>query len=108
MVAESYHFSFSATYIPSKWVYNENLGYFWNLYTSSHLLVPKNYEKIEKCSHSNDKYQDICVQFGQNLVPFCFISQLTALKMGVQQKSRVVLESTHFVLSTGAKKTRKK
>ena len=46
-------------------------------------------------------------KFLSNLVKFLFWSQLKSFKMGLEQKSWVVLESTHFRLSAGTNKTTK-
>ena len=58
----------------------------------------RNYENIVKVS------KKIKI-FLSDLVKFLFSSQLKSFKMGMEQKSWVVLESTHFRLSAGAKRT---
>ena len=70
-------------------------------------MLPKNHLKIEKCGHSDQKYPKKFVPFGQKLVPFLLLSQLNPLRIDLQSKNPVFLESTHFGLSTGAKKITK-
>ena len=41
------------------------------------------------------------------ILPFSFQNQVDDLKMGLQQKSWMVLESLHFRLSAGTKKLQK-
>ena len=93
--------------MPLKWGYNKNLGYFWNLHIPNYLLVPKKHVKSEICGHSDKKNPKKIVRFDQKLVPFLLLGQLNHLKIGLDSKNGVVLESTHFDLSTGAKKSQK-
>ena len=84
------------------------MGYFWHLDSLAYLLVLRNNKKVEKWNHNDQKFAIIFVQFGSNLVPFLLLSQLNHLKIMLDSKNGVVLASTHFGLSTGAKKIRNK
>ena len=63
--------------------------------------MSKKHIKNELCGHSDQKYPKKIVRFGQKLVPFWLLSQLTTLRNDIETKNWTFLEFSHFRLPTG-------
>ena len=63
--------------------------------------MSKKHIQNEICGHSDQKYPKKIVRFGQKLVPFWLLSQLTTLRIDIETKNWTFLESSHFRLPTG-------